>query len=103
MATPTTTPPPHPPTTLGTLPTTSASPPDGDEGTFNRPGADDGSTTPLPEDGDITDDGTPGGVEIGDPVPEKDRTVRAVERKGLFPDGDDTRVDPDPNPADERH
>jgi hypothetical protein len=57
---------------------------------------------PRPEDDDTTIDGETDRVEIGDPVPEKDRTVRAVESEGLIPGEDQANVDPDPDPSDER-
>jgi hypothetical protein len=51
------------------------------------------------------EDGDPGQVEIGDPVPEKDRTVRAAGEEQLPVDEDDpsVSVDPDPDPSTQRH
>lgn len=44
------------------------------------------------------------GVEIGEPVPEDDRTVRADQSEETSGDDDDeTSVDPDPDPSTERH
>ena len=65
----------------------------------------DGSTSQDGGDADATiDDDAAGGVEIGEPVPEKDRTVRAVQGEEQLPSEDHAAsVDPDPDPSSERH
>ena len=65
----------------------------------------DGSPSEHSGDDDSTSDGgDPGRVEIGEPVREDDRTVRAVEGEASLPDEDEAaNVDPDPDPSSERH
>jgi hypothetical protein len=70
----------------------------------------DAEDSQLPGHDDATiDDGDPDSVEIGDPVPEEDRTVRALEGEEallgdeLLGDDEETGVDPDPDPSSQRH
>ena len=75
-----------------------------DAGEDSNQFADADDSTPRNDDDDSIEDGAPDSVEIGDPVPEEDRTVRADQSEEALPGDDDTtNVDPDPDPSQERH
>ena len=64
----------------------------------------DNSPSRRPKDDDATiEDGAPDGVEIGEPIPEEKRTVRATAGEEQLEDEEQTGVDPDPDPSTGRH
>lgn len=75
------------------------SPPDREADRSQQAAGDDSAQQRPTGAGTTTQDRNPGRVEIGEPVPEEDRTVRAGEAElPVDEDDPDLAIDPDPDP-----